>query len=126
MGANLAGGKVVGNHIQCPFHNWEYNGNGSCVHIPYTDAPIPEAAKVKAWPCTYTADLCIANDYSAVETYNIIFFYFDAEGRDPTSLPPEIEGFDKMKYRGNYNETVPMHLLVNFLLVSVFYTSGIR
>jgi nitrite reductase/ring-hydroxylating ferredoxin subunit len=50
LGANLAGGKVVGNHIQCPFHNWEYNGNGSCVRIPYTDAPIPEAAQVKSWP----------------------------------------------------------------------------
>ena len=54
MGANLAGGKVVGNHVQCPFHHWEYNGEGTCARIPYTDAPIPEAAKVKAWPCTFS------------------------------------------------------------------------
>ena len=43
----------------------------------------------------------------------MIMFYFDAEGREPTSLPPEIEGFSKMKYRGNYDESVPMHILVS-------------
>ena len=36
MGADLAaGGKVIGNTIECPFHAWRYAGTGECVAIPY-------------------------------------------------------------------------------------------
>jgi 3-ketosteroid 9alpha-monooxygenase subunit A len=49
MGANLAaGGKVVGNTIECPFHAWRYCGTGECVAIPYAKK-IPEKARQKAW-----------------------------------------------------------------------------
>jgi hypothetical protein len=42
----------------------------------------------------------------------MILFYFDAEGREPTSYPPEIPEFTRMKYRGKYDESVPMHVIV--------------
>jgi nitrite reductase/ring-hydroxylating ferredoxin subunit len=37
MGANLGvGGLVVGDCIECPFHQWKFSGkNGACVNIPY-------------------------------------------------------------------------------------------
>jgi len=50
LGANLAvGGRVVGNCIECPFHGWQFEEDGKCSHIPYTDK-VPEVAKTRAWP----------------------------------------------------------------------------
>ena len=37
LGANVTtGGKVVGDCVQCPFHEWKFDGQtGKCVEIPY-------------------------------------------------------------------------------------------
>lgn len=48
LGADLSAGKVLGNELQCPFHNWQFNGGGDCVKIPYCDK-IPPRAKAKAF-----------------------------------------------------------------------------
>jgi len=54
MGAHLGvGGKVIGNTLACPFHAWQYDEEGKCVHIPYA-TKIPGAAAqqcLKSWPC---------------------------------------------------------------------------
>ena len=42
-------GKVVGESIQCPFHGWQFGGDGKCQHIPYCET-IPARAKVQNWP----------------------------------------------------------------------------
>lgn len=51
MGANMAvGGRVVGDCLQCPFHQWEISGkDGSVMKIPYDDK-IPSKAKGRVWP----------------------------------------------------------------------------
>ena len=37
LGAHMGyGGKVDGNHLQCPFHAWRWNGEGAAVAIPYS------------------------------------------------------------------------------------------
>jgi len=36
LGANLSvGGKVEGDCIKCPFHEWQFNTDGKCTKIPY-------------------------------------------------------------------------------------------
>ncbi len=54
MGAHLGvGGEVIGNTLACPFHAWQYDDEGKCVHIPYA-TKIPAAAKepcLKTWFC---------------------------------------------------------------------------
>ncbi|MGH8459338.1 MAG: Rieske 2Fe-2S domain-containing protein, partial [Nevskiales bacterium] len=36
LGAHLGhGGKVCGEHLRCPFHNWEYDTEGWCKNVPY-------------------------------------------------------------------------------------------
>ena len=38
LGANVAfGGRVEGTHLVCPFHWWEYDGDGANVRIPYSE-----------------------------------------------------------------------------------------
>ena len=45
LGAHLGhGGKVVGDHIACPFHAWEINGDGEVKNIPYANN-LPKRAK---------------------------------------------------------------------------------
>ena len=34
LGADLGQGEVVGNSLQCPFHHWQFDGSGTCVHAP--------------------------------------------------------------------------------------------
>ena len=37
--------------IQCPFHGWQYDGQGNCTHIPLNDAPNLKSVQASALPC---------------------------------------------------------------------------
>ncbi len=43
VGADLGGGTVVEDRLQCPFHKWEYDGIGQCVKTHVGDPPPPKA-----------------------------------------------------------------------------------
>jgi phenylpropionate dioxygenase-like ring-hydroxylating dioxygenase large terminal subunit len=53
-GASLAGGKVRGDSVQCPYHGWRFAGDGRCTRIPslgpgnYDKAPA--RGRVDAYP----------------------------------------------------------------------------
>lgn len=51
-GGSLGSGKLVGDCVQCPYHGWEYGGNGQCRRIPTLakDAKIPARARIDAYP----------------------------------------------------------------------------
>jgi phenylpropionate dioxygenase-like ring-hydroxylating dioxygenase large terminal subunit len=49
FGGNLAFGKVIGEELQCPFHNWRYDTSGVCVHIPDC-RKIPPKARIRSYP----------------------------------------------------------------------------
>jgi nitrite reductase/ring-hydroxylating ferredoxin subunit len=50
LGADLAGGKVGGETIRCPFHGWTYGTDGRCVHIPGSCEAIPRFARQRSYP----------------------------------------------------------------------------
>ena len=63
MGAHLGygirghaggGSAVNGENIVCPFHGWQFDGQGYCQHIPYANKMPPAIARgeqvLKAWP----------------------------------------------------------------------------
>lgn len=50
MGADLSRGKVVGDRLQCPLHEWEFGHLGTCEHIPAT-AAIPAHARLASLLC---------------------------------------------------------------------------
>jgi len=79
LGADLSvGGRVVGGHIECPFHAWQFDEHGQCVAIPYASR-IPKQACLSSWPC--------------IERNGLIFVWHDAQGHSPSyeiPLLPEV------------------------------------
>jgi phenylpropionate dioxygenase-like ring-hydroxylating dioxygenase large terminal subunit len=46
LGAHLGDGCVKGNSLRCPFHGFEFSGEGACVSTPYGKKPPPRARLV--------------------------------------------------------------------------------
>jgi 3-ketosteroid 9alpha-monooxygenase subunit A len=80
MGGDLTQGEVKGGNIACPFHDWRWSGEGTCVSIPYAKR-VPLRARTRAW--------------TTLERNGQLFVWNDPEGGAP--LPdqdiPEIEGY---------------------------------
>jgi phenylpropionate dioxygenase-like ring-hydroxylating dioxygenase large terminal subunit len=50
-GAQLSLGRLCGDRLVCPYHAWEYNSTGQCVHIPsQPDQPPPLKARAQTYP----------------------------------------------------------------------------
>ena len=76
LGAHLGhGGVVDGDRIRCPFHAWEFDGQGACRNVPYAKK-IPPKAKVAPWHC--------------VERNQIIWAWHHSQGAAPTWEIPEV------------------------------------
>ncbi len=60
MGADLGCGRVDGDAIVCPYHNWRYGADGVCTHAPGVTHP-PRFARQRTFP--------------AVERHGHIFFF---------------------------------------------------
>jgi phenylpropionate dioxygenase-like ring-hydroxylating dioxygenase large terminal subunit len=68
MGADLAGGCVVGERLRCPFHHWEFDVGGVCRRIPAA-ADVPDFARLRAFP--------------AVERQGGVYFFNGAQPHYP-------------------------------------------
>lgn len=85
-GGSLSEGKIVNGCVQCPYHGWEYNGEGRCTSIPSMDGKkIPARAKVDSYP--------------TCEKYGVIFAFMGdlPEGERPPE--PVVEEFDQDGWR---------------------------
>jgi phenylpropionate dioxygenase-like ring-hydroxylating dioxygenase large terminal subunit len=51
-GGSLSKGKIKGDRVACPYHGWEFGGDGKCAKVPSLgdDPKIPARAKVDAYP----------------------------------------------------------------------------
>lgn len=51
-GASLAKGKINGACIACPYHGWEFDGDGKCTKIPALGAGVkpPKRARIDSYP----------------------------------------------------------------------------
>ena len=76
LGAHLGyGGRVEGNAVTCPFHGWQFDGDGVCISVPYANA-IPRRAA--HGPCLYS--------YPVVERNRMIWVW-----HHPRRVPPLFE-----------------------------------
>ena len=74
------GAQVDGDSIRCPFHRWRFGPDGRCNEIPYSTAPIPAAARVRAW--------------HVIETMGAVFAWHDPEGGDPDYEIPTLAAWN--------------------------------
>lgn len=75
LGAHLGVGKVDGECLRCPFHDWAFDGTGRCVEVPYAKK-IPPKASVSAWPVR--------------ELNGVILVYHCPQGAQPQWEPPAL------------------------------------
>jgi phenylpropionate dioxygenase-like ring-hydroxylating dioxygenase large terminal subunit len=76
LGAHLGhGGRIQQGNLQCPFHGWRFNPEGTCVAIPHAQK-IPPGAKLRAWPVR--------------ELNGVILAHYAADGAAPTWQVPAL------------------------------------
>ena len=88
MGAHLGGGTVHGDTLACPYHGWKFEGEGTCVEIPYSDTRIPAKACIPSYP--------------TVERVGMVLFWFHAGGAAPQYDVPDIEEVDDPTFTDAY------------------------
>lgn len=87
-GASLCSGKLVENHVECPFHGFLYDGSGKVTRIPANgkQAPVAENYRVNA--------------YHARDAYGLIWVWYGDYHADL----PEIPFFEELKTGFTYGE----------------------
>jgi phenylpropionate dioxygenase-like ring-hydroxylating dioxygenase large terminal subunit len=81
MGANLCMGKVSGDRLVCPFHEWEFGVDGRCAHIPAQEE-IPSWGKLARLPVVERHGIAFAWYGSKEPLWELPFF----EGCDPADF----------------------------------------
>ena len=75
-GVRLSDGQTMGDHLQCPFHGFEYDGSGRVQRIPANgrNAAVPRAFQIRAYPTH--------------ESHGFVWIWWADPGREPSG-PPE-------------------------------------
>lgn len=93
MGAHLGygirdqtggGSRVVGDSIVCPFHGWQFNGEGLCTKVPYATNPPPKVARGEP----------VTGSWPVRELNQCIYVWYHPEGIDPLFEPEVIAEAD--------------------------------
>jgi len=82
LGADLGRGSVHNNCLRCPFHHWDYDTDGHCVHIP-AQSEIPKFARQRTYPTAAIGPLIfVFNGHEPL--YPLPFF----PGENPARFTP--------------------------------------
>ena len=74
LGAHLGyGGTVKGDRIACPFHGWEFSGDGFCRDVPYAKKMPP---KIEGKQALYS--------YPTIERNQAVWVWYHPERIEPT------------------------------------------
>lgn len=95
-GASLSAGKIENNHIECPFHGFQYDSDGKVVSIPANGKEASVGSNYKV------------NSYLVKDAYGFIWLWYGEE----KEKAPEIPFFDDLKSGysyGGFSETWPVH-----------------
>jgi phenylpropionate dioxygenase-like ring-hydroxylating dioxygenase large terminal subunit len=95
-GASLSEGKIIGDHIECPFHGFQYDTNGKVVLIPANGKNNPVKSNYAV------------NSYLVEDRYGFIWLWYSEEKDNA----PEIPFFEELKSGysyGGFSETWDVH-----------------
>jgi len=93
-GGSLGRGRLEGDFIVCPYHGWQYAGDGRCMHVPsLADAKPPARAKVDSYPVE--------------EKYGIVFAFL---GDLPEAERPPIYDVEEYAQEGWKSELYTLEL----------------
>lgn len=84
-GIELHKGEVRGDRLVCPYHGWEFDTRGECVHIPY----FPPQQKL---PCAVT------RSYPVQERYGIVWLFPGEKALAEIEPLPEVPEYDNPDY----------------------------
>ena len=89
LGANMGvGGTVEGENIVCPWHGWQWRGDGTNALIPYSKIGCKNNVRVRT--------------YHSAEWYGFILVWHERHGRAPYWQPPVLPELET-------NEYYPLH-----------------
>ncbi len=92
-GGSLSGGRTIRDCVACPYHGWQFNGEGKVEFIPSEgrDFAIPDRARVDAYPTE--------------ERYGMIWVFMgDQPESERIPIPPFPEYGDTENYRALHDE----------------------
>ncbi|MBA6413700.1 Rieske (2Fe-2S) protein [Parahaliea sp. F7430] len=90
LGANIAvGGVVKDNTIECPFHAWRFNTDGSVAAIPY-------AKRINENACLST--------YPVVQHYNWIMAWYHPQEKQPLFELPKVPKLEDKAFKGPFSQ----------------------
>jgi phenylpropionate dioxygenase-like ring-hydroxylating dioxygenase large terminal subunit len=84
-GVALHKGKVAGENLTCPYHGWEFDGEGVCQSIPY----FPKDQKL---PCAK------ARSYAVTEKYDLIWIFPGAVEDSEKAELPNVPEYDDQNW----------------------------
>ncbi len=99
-GGSLGDGKCLNNAVACPYHGWQFDGDGKCITVPsigYNEKP-PARAKVDSYP--------------VIEKYDIIFAFLGDLSEEERPGLYEIEEYEAEGWRAN--ETITIDIDYNY------------
>ena len=97
-GVALYKGAVHGNNLVCPYHGWEFSGDGQCMKIPY----LPPEQKL---PCAQ------AKSYPTLDKYGIIWVFPGEVAQAAQCQPPEIPEYSNPRLLAI---PIPAHFKAHF------------
>jgi phenylpropionate dioxygenase-like ring-hydroxylating dioxygenase large terminal subunit len=77
-GTRLSIGRVVDGHVECPYHGWQFEGGGRCVHVPAAPDFVPPAGHA-------------ATAYEAVEARGLVWVRLTPGGGELPAFDAEDE-----------------------------------
>lgn len=109
LGADLSRGRVCGERLVCPFHQFEYDRDGRCVATPYPGRAPPKAR---------TRQLPVR------ERDGVVLVWWDELGRAPTwePEPPSMSGWTTPRGRRFELEAHPLSTSENSVDIGHFST----
>jgi phenylpropionate dioxygenase-like ring-hydroxylating dioxygenase large terminal subunit len=96
-GVALSAGKIEADHLQCPFHGFEFDGSGKCVLIPANgrNGIVPNAMRLDIYP-TY-------------EAHGLIWLWWGSQPSEELPAPEFFGNLDDSFYYGSAHDPWDAH-----------------